>query len=168
MTDGTERFETLREIVDAIDPMQMNADWGREFARAVYDTDDEELIVYVLADAGESYRSSQLSKLRKRSRTASRGLAATTNGHRAEALYTQMDMPIVVPGLPPIPLRDATHLFLVPACAALERQIGGSLQNLALMERARDASEPWPETSIGTLIDSGAITAESLSIEREA
>jgi hypothetical protein len=167
MTETQERFERLREIVESIDPLQCNADWGREFGRAIYDTNDEELIVYVLSDAGEKYRSSVLTRLRKKSRTAAAGLKAMTNGHRAEAVHTQLDMPIVVPGLPPLPMRQTTHIFLVDACIATERYLKGFLQNFGLMKRARDISAPWPEESIGSLVDRGAISPEALAIEGE-
>ena len=163
MTDNPEMFELLRGIVESIDPNQNNADWGREFGRTVFETDEEDLIVYVLSDAGEQYRSLALSKHRKRSRAAAYRIASSTNGDRLHAMAQQLEMPIVVPGFPPLPLSHTTHRFLADACEAAERHIKGALQNLKFWQRARDVSEPWPDEEIRSLIKRGAITPEQLA-----
>lgn len=165
MSDEQDRFQTLRDIVASIDPMQSNADWGRAFGRLVYETDDDDLIVYVLSDAGESYRTRELARRRKKARSAAHRLIAATNGDRVVAIAQQLDLPIVVPGFPPLPLGMTNHLFLVPACASARRFLKGFLQNLGVMERARDVSEPWPDTPIETLVADGRVTPEQLVSE---
>lgn len=160
-------FDTLHDIIASIDPNQSNADWGREFADAVIDAEDEELIRYVLADAGEKYRSGGLTKLRKKASRAAFDLMRTTNGERAIAQAQQLEMPIVVPGFPPLPLGHANHYFLVDACLAAERQLKGLSRNLKFWQRARDVSQPWPEEPIQTLIERGDITPEMLVIADE-
>lgn len=165
MTDSHERSDLLRGIVESIDQNQSNADWGREFGQAVFESGDEELIVYVLSDAGEKYRSSQLTKLRKRASDAAYKLVSSTNGERAEALAEQMEMPIVVPGFPPLSLGTSNHYFLRDACAAAEKHLKGFSRNLRFWQRYRDKSEPWPDESIRTLLDDGRITPVSLQKE---
>ena len=167
MSKNNDFTEVLAEIVESVNPMQTNADWGREFAQAVFETGDDDLIIYVLSEAGEKYRSGALSALRAKSRRAAVRIASSDNGEKIDATLTQMEFPIVVPGWPPVSLADATHRFLVDACAAAERHIAGAVQNLAMMERARDLSEPWPDESIGTLVASGRIAADALSRSSE-
>lgn len=165
MSDNPELFEMLHDIVASIDPKQSNADWGRDFGLAIYETGEEDLIVYVLSDAGEKYRSAELSKMRKKSANAAQRLMSSTNGERAEAVSEQLEMPIVVAGFPPLPLGQANHYFLVDACAAGERLVKGLVRNLRFWQRARDVSEPWPEDSIRSLIDSGRIKPEQLVVD---
>lgn len=169
MSDSKEMFDLLHEIVESIDADQSNADWGRAFGQAIYETGDEDLILYVLSDAGEKYRSAELSKLRKRSRRAAYSLPASTNGERVEAVQSAFDFPCVVPGFPQLPISQTNHLFLVDACAAARRHIDGAIQNVELMERVRDASAPWPEESIASLLKRGAMTPDVIvGIERSA
>lgn len=167
MADSQTIFDTLHDIIGGIDPNQSNAEWGREFGQAVFETGDDELIVYVLSDAGEKYRSGGLTKLRKKASRAAFNLMRTTNGERAVAQAQQLEMPIVVPGFPPLPLAHANHYFLRDACNAAERQLKGLTRNLRFWQRARDVSEPWPEEPIRALIERGSITAEMLVIEDE-
>jgi hypothetical protein len=165
--DSQTIFDGLHDIVHSIDPNQSNADWGRDFGIAVFETGDEQLIIYVLSDAGEKYRSGELTKLRKKAREAAFGLGGKTNGERADAIAQQLEMPIVVPGLPPLPVAHANHYFLVNACVAAERHVKGLVKNLRFFQRARDVTEPWPEDSIRTLIERGDITPEMLVVSEE-
>lgn len=165
MTKDKEQFEVLREIVESIDPMQTNADWGRDFGLAVFETEDEDLIIYFLAEAGESYRSRQFSALKKKSRDAAHDLKSATNGHRADAIHAQLEMPIIAPGFPQIPLGNTYHLFLVDSCVAMLRHIKGAVQNYRVARRARDITEQWPTEPIHALISSGRIRPEDLIVD---
>jgi hypothetical protein len=165
--DSQTIFETLHAIIGSIDPNQSNADWGREFGDVVFETDDEALIRYVLSDAGEKYRSGELTKLRKKASNAAFDLMKTTNGEKAIAAEQQLEMPIVVEGFPPLTLGQANHYFLRDACTSAERRIKGAIRNLRFWQRARDVSAPWPDDSIRTLIDRGDITPEMLVVSEE-
>lgn len=156
-------FSRLNEIADLIDPMQPNADWGREFGRAVFETSDEDLIVYVLSDAGEKYWSGRGTKLRSRARKAARVLTKSTNGERAIAMQKVLEFSVTVTGMPQMSLGQACHLIMVDACAEKRRSVDGDLQNLELMEHVRDISAPWPTDSFQLLIERGDLSSADFS-----
>lgn len=170
MTDVPQR--TISAVISelGISTPVTNAEWGRMFADALWNTGDDDAIRHALADAGENYRSKRLSETKARARTAvsQAVMQRGANGSADEAMHRQLTFEVCFEGFPPTPLVNVTHEILVEAEAYLMRQHQGMEKNLAFIRQAKHVTAPFPGQRIGELIDSGFLTADAFAAEQAA
>lgn len=172
MSTSRTRPDSINAVIRDIGvskPVQ-SADWGWEFAERLMDTGDDEAILYALADAGESYRSNELSRFKKSAREAvDRSIAnGGKNGTAETFAHRQLSFPVTFEGVAPRPLIQTDHEFLVAAAEYAKKKVLGAEANLLFIERAVRLTAPFPGRIVGDLINEGLIAADAFAMERAA
>lgn len=134
-------------------------------ASRLLETGDEAAILLVLKSGFQRELSRDLSNRKTMARVARSSFApGATDGQHAE----QLVFPVVVPGMPAVPLFQATNRIIRLALDAEVAQLDGRRRNVDALQRYAIATEPWPDRTVGDLIAAGLIGVGQIEGRRQA
>lgn len=156
-------WDVIREAIDEIGmafglPIAKRAEL---IAERLVDLGDADTIFLMVKRGVSGELSKSFSEAKATARSAHR---AASKGSTAEDRANQLAFPVIVPGLPPVPLVNATHTLIAEALKSERAQLKGRMENIASLERFLRVSQRWPDTTIGELLRRGLISRSDLEV----